>query len=161
MTWITGIIGSIIAAGIVALIAAAYQRWFGQKIQITHPRPGEALTDPAPLGQIFAFPVHGKLKRLPKDHEIWLLNQEEQTGLLGPQGFSIVKYNHENGTWTGKVCSRKNTSLRLVAVVAPPTTQDFFRYYQHVGEMRGYTFELLKRIPPECKNVASIQTFVP
>jgi hypothetical protein len=77
VTLIEGVIGSIIAASIIALTAAAYRRWFGQKIQITRPRPDEALTDPAPLGQMFPFPVHGKLKRLPKDHEIWPSNQQE------------------------------------------------------------------------------------
>lgn len=46
-------------------------------------------------------------------------------------------------------------------MVAPPTSQEFFRYYQAVGKLREYKFEPLKRVPVECRNRASVQAFIP
>jgi hypothetical protein len=60
--------------------------------------------------------------------KIWLLHQDEKTGLIYPQGFSIVKYDHRNGTWEGKISAGSPGGIRIIAVVAPPTSQDFFRY---------------------------------
>jgi hypothetical protein len=161
MNLIVGIVGSVIATVVVGLIVAGYKMWFGQQIKITHPQPTETLTNPEPLGQSRSWPVKGELKRLPKAHEIWLLHQDEKTGVIFPQGFSIVKYDHRNGTWVGKISAGPPGSIRIVVVVAPPTSQDFFRYYQQVGQSRGHIFEPLKRIPPECRNHASVQAFVP
>jgi hypothetical protein len=154
---VEGVAGNAIWNG----ITAGARSLLGRQIQITSPRPMEALTDRQPLGQMWQFPVRGTLKRLPGDHEIWLLNQDEKTGLLRPQGFSIVKYDPDQGIWHGMVCSNEHVSLRIIAVVAPPTSCDFFRYFQHIGQQRDYTFEPLKRIPPECRNMASVQTNVP
>lgn len=158
---IVAIAESVAAAALVALIVAGYKMWFGQQIEITHPQPTETLTDSRPLGASRAWPVRGTLKRLPKHHEIWLLHQDEKTGSIYPQGFSIIKYDHRNGTWAGEISVGPPGSLRIIAVVAPPTSQDFFRYYQEVGQQRAYTFTPLKRIPPECRNHNAVQAVVP
>jgi len=155
------ILEGLAATGIAGLVTWGYRRYFGQQIEITHPRPNEALTDREPLGSVYAYPVRGTLKRLPKSHEIWLLRQDETTEQVWPQGFFNVKYDHEQKTWFGKICYGGKKNIRIVAVVAPPTSQDFFRYYQQVGESRQYIFEPLKRIPAECRNQTSVQARFP
>ena len=139
----------------------AYNWLFGQRIKITHPRPQEILTDPEPLGSGFAYPVRGTLRRLPKGHQIWLLNQDDSKGFVWPQGFFAVEYNPIDRTWFGKISGSGNPNVRIVAVVAPPTSQDFFKYFQKLGPMRGYQFEPLPRIPPECVNQDSVQARIP
>jgi hypothetical protein len=134
--------------------------FFGVQIKITHPRPLETLTEPESLGKGRSFAVRGTLKRLPKDHEIWLLTQNEATGQLWPQAFFAVKYDHQQKTWVGKITAEGWKSVKIVAVVAPPSSQDFFRYFQHVGGLRE-KYEPLKRVPPECRNLASVQAFMP
>lgn len=161
MTLIEGIIGSIIAAGIVALIVAGYRRWFGEQIKITHPRSQETLTEAELVTGGVYFPIRGTLRRLPKGHEIWLLTQNDSTGSSWPQGFFPVQFDPERGTWMGKINGSGSKHIRIVAVVAPPTSQDFFRYFQHVGQLREYKFEPLKRVPPECKHHDSVQVRVP
>jgi hypothetical protein len=98
---VEGIAGNAVWGG----VSAFARKLTGNQIQITSPRPLEALTGRQPLGKMWQFPVRGTLKRVPKDHEIWLLNQDERTGLLRPQGFSIVKYDPRQGTWFGMICS--------------------------------------------------------
>jgi hypothetical protein len=156
-----GIIESIIAATLVGIVTMAYRVWAGRQIKITHPRPGETLTDPEPLGGGQAFPFRGTLGRLPKGKEIWLLTEDESTGLFWPQGFFNVQYDHQRKSWLGKISSGGRKNIRIVAVVAPPTSQDFFRYYQLVGQKRGYQFEPLRRVPAECQNHASVQAYQP
>jgi len=140
------------------------QTFLGRQIRITHPRPGETLTDPEPLGEGFCYPVRGTLKHLPANHEIWLLNQDERTGLVWPQGFSRVQYDSNLKTWIGRVSSIASPTgrkqVRIVAVVAPPTSHDFFQYFQVVGDKRQQ-YEPLKRIPAECWNTAYVQAYRP
>jgi hypothetical protein len=156
-----GIVGSIIATILVAAVVAAYRRLAGQQIRITHPRSGETLTDPEPLGEGQAFPVRGTLRRLPTGNEIWLLTEDESTGKFWPQGFFNVQYDHQRQTWMGKISSGGRKNIRIVAVVAPSTSQDFFRYYQAVGVARGYRFDPLQRVPVDCKNRTAVQASFP
>jgi len=130
---ITGIIESVVAGILLAIAGAIYRLCAGRQIEITHPRPGETLTDPEPLGGGQAFPVRGTLRRLPQGNEIWLLTEDESTGLFWPQGFFNAHYDPQSKTWLGKIFGGGRKNIRIVAVVAPPTSQDFFRYYQTVG----------------------------
>jgi hypothetical protein len=50
--------------------------------------------------------------------------------------------------------------LRVVAVVAPPTAQQLFRYFQKRGD-ETRVYDPLDCIPAECKNMASVQTRIP
>ena len=61
----------------------------------------------------------------------------------------------------GKVYGSRKQQVKIIAVVAPPTAQDFFRYYQKLGRERNYQFEPLNRVPVECTNRASVQAFIP
>ena len=72
-----------------------------------------------------------------------------------------MTFDYYRGTWMGKINGSGRKQVRIVAVVAPPTSQDFFRYFQEIGRLHGYQFEPVRRIPPECKNVASVQAFIP
>lgn len=101
------------------------------------------------------------LKRLPKGHEIWVLTQTDRTGHLWPPGFSPVQYDPNQGKWEGRINGSGGPEIRIVAVVAPPTSQDFFRYFQKLGELRGYVFEPLVQRPPECANFDSVQAKIP
>jgi hypothetical protein len=130
-------------------------------IQITHPRPGEMLTDPQPLGSdSVSYIVRGKLKSLPEEHSIWLLTQDERSGQVWPQGFYPVQFDEQTGEWHGRVNVLGRSLLRLYAVVAPPTSQDLFRYFQKRGDETRH-FVPLNRVPPECRNIHSVQARVP
>jgi hypothetical protein len=155
-----GIISSLIAGGILAVVGGLYRRYVN-KIEITHPVPNEALTDPTCEGTITTFPVWGKLKRLPNGHEIWLLVEDEHTKHIWPQGFFHVVYNPQEGTWQGKINGTGRDRVKIIAVVAPQTSQDFFRYYEAVGAKHNTAFEPLLRVPPECRNIDSVQARVP
>jgi hypothetical protein len=45
--------------------------------------------------------------------------------------------------------------MQILAVVAPPTSQDFFEYFQKRGA-ETKAFVPLNRIPPECRNIAAV-----
>jgi hypothetical protein len=157
-----GIVEGVIGNAITNSIGAFARKISGRQIQITYPRPLETLTNGEALNSNnVAFPVRGSLKRLPALHEIWVLTQDDSTGLLWPQGFFPVQYDPIQGTWLGKINGSGKKQVRIIAVVAPPTSQDFFKYFQTVGHLRDYKFEPLKRLPPECRNVTSVQAIIP
>jgi hypothetical protein len=99
--------------------------------------------------------VEGTLEHLPEGHKIWLLNVNERSKQVWPQGFSTVEdWDAQRGVWTGRVCGKPGETIKIVAVVAPPTSTDFFNYYQRICDCG--TVEPLGRIPPECTNQASV-----
>ena len=138
--------------------SAALERVLGRRIRITSPRPLEILGPPPPHGGLTPFLVRGTLKpQPPLGHEIWLLTEVVQLGEFWPQGghHDRVKYNYLDGTWEGRVNAGDN-NFRIHAVVAPPTSDDFFKYYHNMGEICG-KWVPLKRIPIECKNRTEVQ----
>ncbi len=156
-----GISGGVVANAIWAAVVATARRVGGRQIQITHPRPLETLTESEPLGKGVCFQVRGTLKHLPTNHEIWLLTEDEGTGRVWPQGFFSVEFDPHQRIWMGKINGSGKKHVKITAVVAPPTAQDFFRYYQKVGRLRSDNFEPLDRVPVECKNRASVQARIP
>jgi hypothetical protein len=143
------------------LITASLSKLIGHKIQITSPAPQGVLggRQSSPGGGA-NYEVRGKLKSLRRGDEIWLLHQEQTTGELRPQGSQLVQYDSRSGDWYGRISDkRSNCLIKIVAVVAPPTSQDFFRYYEKVGHQTNYT--PLQRIPLECVNWAFVQTRTP
>ena len=94
-------------------------------------------------------------------HEIWILSQDESSGLIWPQGFFPVRYDPGEGTWVGKINGGGKKNVKIVAVVAPPTSQDYFRYFQEVGNKNNYQYRPLKRIPPERRNQSHVQARMP
>jgi hypothetical protein len=161
MTLIEGIVGSVIAAGIVALIVAGHRRWFGQRIRIIEPREHDLLPPAETHNNVVGHPVRGTLKQLPKGHEIWLLVMDTSKTKVWPQGFSPVEYDADKGTWKGYVHVWGWNQVTVVAVIAPPTSQDFFNYYQRLGREGKTKYEPIARIPAECKKSAIVQTRVP
>jgi hypothetical protein len=134
-------------------------RRFG-RIQITSPRSTDFLQNPKRLdAERVSYEVRGKLNRLPDDsHEIWLLTEDHCSGRVWPQGFEAVQFDRDKGEWSGRVHSR-DQSPKIVAVVAPPSVVDFFKYYQRMGAKTNY--EGLDRIPPACKKKDSVQARLP
>ena len=133
----------------------------GCQIEITHPRPSETLTNLGAFGNHqMVCEVRGKLKRLPKGHLIWLLTQEPLYGKVWPQGLSQVQYNPSTKEWSGKVTGNHGKESIIIAVVAPPTSIEFFRYYERVGEKHN-DYQALDGIPTECSNNFSVQTRFP
>jgi hypothetical protein len=61
----------------------------------------------------------------------------------------------ENSTYMVRV------SVSVPLCVAPPTSQDYFRYFQKLGGMRECGYEPLRRVPPECVNFDAVQARVP
>jgi hypothetical protein len=128
-----------------------------EKITITLPQRGEALIDKQPLGPAsFSHLVRGKLKSLPEGHMIWLLTADDRTEHYWPQGFYPVQYDQQTGEWHGRIHAGRSP-LRIVALIAPPTSQQLFRYFQKRGDETKF-FSPLDKIPAECQNVASVQT---
>src|SRR5579862_2290469 len=79
-----------------------------------------------------------------------------------PQGFFPVQFGPSEGTWFGQIDPGHRRHIRIVAVVAPPTSEDFFTYYERVGrEVRRGIFEPLSGVPAECVNQDSVQARVP
>jgi hypothetical protein len=152
-----GVAGNAIWAGIVAAVRAAV----APKIKIIFPRPQETLSDAQSFGSGRKFPVRGVLRNLPKGYEIWLLVQDDSSQSVWPQGFSPVQFDPHQGTWTGWINGTGRSDVRIVAVLAPPTSQDFFRYFQQVGPLSEPKFQPLKRLPLECINRDSVQARVP
>jgi hypothetical protein len=136
-----------------------YQR--AGRIQITSPRPLESLEDKQPFRKLeegrFSYAVRGKLRRRPDDCEIWLLI-EDRSGCVWPQGFSPVQFDPEKGEWIGRVHTQ-NPQPKIVAVVAPPTSQEFFKYYQQMDNKTNYA--ALNRVPVECTNRTSVDARLP
>jgi hypothetical protein len=130
------------------------------KIKITLPKHAETLIDKQPLGpNSFSYIVRGTLKSLPDGHMIWLLTADDQTEQYWPQGFQSVQYNQQTGEWQGRVHVGRSP-LRIVALVAPPTSQQLFRYFQSRGD-ETKVYSPLDRIPEECDNIATVQTRIP
>jgi hypothetical protein len=142
-------------------VMAAGRSIFPHKIKIISPRSQELLGGREPLGGGFSYAVRGTLKKLPKGHAIWVLTQDDSTGYIWPQGFSPVQYDPEQGAWTGRVNGSGKTEVRIIAVVAPSTSQDYFRYFQELGRLRDYNFKPLPRVPAECVNLDSVQARIP
>jgi hypothetical protein len=132
-----------------------------QTIQITHPSsPLEALQDKLPYADGFSYKVTGKLSKKANDHRIWLLNENEREQKVWPQGFSpVTDWDPRTGEWSGRVHGKAGETIKIVAVVAPPSAADFFNYYQELCD-QGIV-KALKRIPPDCTNQASVEIKLP
>jgi len=134
---------------------ALIRRLAGRQIQITSPRTGEILGNPEPRGEVVSYRVDGTLGHLPRDQAIWLLTEEEVSGRVWPQGFYAVEFDRKTKKWHGRIILEGINRIKIHAVVAPPTSQDFFRYYEQVGQKTGYA--PLGRIPTECVNKDNVQ----
>lgn len=124
----------------------------GDRIKITSPANEDWLSDdPDEKFGILSFRVRGTLRRLPKDHRIWLLRQEVGNKDLFPQGFAQTDYEPLTGNWSGRVNGSAISSRTCIwAVVTPPTSCDFFEYFQRVGA------KPLSRMPVEIRNSARV-----
>src|ERR1700678_352188 len=130
----TGIVEGVAAHAVWDGVQAFGRRALGRQIQITLPRHGEILSEPKPMGPNASYIVRGKLKRLPKGHKIWLLTADERSEQFWPQSFYPVQFDEQSGEWHGRVNAMGMSPLRIFAVIAPPTTQDLFRYFQKRGD---------------------------
>jgi hypothetical protein len=139
-----------------SILGAAWRYIAGWQIEISSPRPLEALTNPRSLydGGILAYEVRGRLKRRPTDHEIWLLTRYDGNARVWPHGFDPVKYNRDTGEWVGWINGKGRSRITIIAVVAPPSSHDFFSYYQAHG--RQTNWDGLPRLPPERENKAEV-----
>jgi hypothetical protein len=119
---VEGVVGNAIWSG----TTEAFRRVAGRQIQITFPRPGELLEKPEPVGSGRSYEVRGKLKRLRQDHNIWVLREDERSGRVWPQGFFPVQFFSDKGEWVGIVIGVAGNPVKIVAVVAPPSSCDLF-----------------------------------
>jgi hypothetical protein len=153
--WLEGPLARIGWRGGVAMV----RRISGGKIQITSPRPQERLDDRQEnaRGRV-SYKVRGTLKKLPTAHQIWLLTEDEIDRKFWPQTSDPVQFNPTTGEWHGRISYKRpnRSSVKIFAVVAPPTSQQLFRYYGKVGE-KTKNWEPLDEIPPECTNQTYVQ----
>lgn len=124
------------------------------KIQITSPGSGSMLEDPQPAMKGFTYEVRGTLKLIPKDHQIWLLNAGEAGDHAKQWPQQAAQHNSTSGEWKGRIYLQTWVAETFInAVVAPPTAQQLFEYYnQHGGGNKP-----LSRIPVDCENKTHVQ----
>jgi hypothetical protein len=158
---LSGVVEGVAGNAIWNSVMNAWQWLTGSHIEITEPQPQAILKDPKPLpngGQ--SYRAKGRIKRLPKGHKIWLLIEHDGVpDKIWPQSFSSVQYNPANGEWEGRV-NPSNKDCTVHAVVAPPTSNDFFEYYRKANEDRERWVPLI-RIPAECTNRTAVQAYKP
>ncbi|HEX3747650.1 MAG TPA: hypothetical protein VHW09_27130 [Bryobacteraceae bacterium] len=156
---IVAIATSVAGTIIYATVGGGYRRLFGQQIYITEPQENGFLAPAESRRGTSAHAVSGTLKHLPKGHAVWLIVIDEKKGKHWPQGFERVEYHEATGTWSGYITADGWHQVTVTAVVAPPTTQEYFNYFQRVGGMTKH--EPLLSIPSECKRRHSIHVKVP
>jgi hypothetical protein len=153
----SGVVEGLVTEGLWAGLTVSARRLLGGRIRIISPKASGYLDeDRQTLGQMTTYNVRGTLKRLARGHEIWLLRQDEISSKIWPQGFSRVVFDADSRQWHGRVNGTGQSAFRIIAVVAPPTSHDFFRYCQKVGNLSKH-FEPIDRIPPECTNFDYVQ----
>jgi hypothetical protein len=133
------------------------------QIRITSPLDGQLLDDKErePRHKGFTYVVRGTLEHLPANHWIWLLNINENFDQVWPQ---IIRVKYRQGEWEGRIyLSPYQERVIIVAVVAPPTSQDLFRLYAQSLSDRKQELPLrpLTRIPDEIKNFAQVHARAP
>lgn len=153
-------------AGVAATYAYQYLEKEWQKrqnaITIDLPKAGEMLQNPQVFYGRTYYPVTLRLGFIPPDHEIWLLTSRVGENKVWPQGAdkSRVQKGGVPGTYTGFFHAVSGGPLTVTAVVAPPTSQMLFNYYERYGGATGWA--QLDNIPPECmKTKASVTAMVP
>ncbi len=93
--------------------------------------------------------ARAKVSNLPHGHKVWFVHEKPRTGEIWPQEPAISKTPDEWEAWTF-VWDHHN-EVTIVAVVAPPTSNDYFEYYHTVRKPLGAQGPIpLPRIPPEC-----------
>lgn len=160
------VIGAVLSYGVGLLTNSTSDRlkfWKAKKdnqIQITSPRPGEVLHDSKQLPPGVCYRVTGRLGFLPHDHRVWLMVQPRRVKGFWPQGFEPVTYNPVTGDWSGFVFEPSGKAkVTIIAVVAPPSAQAFFEYYQRHGNSTNW--DPLNEIPAECTNRHQVDTETP
>lgn len=143
-----------------AVVTGFLRQVLGRQIKIVSPYSLEPLRDPQQQNGTPYYDVRGKLKILPQDHEIWLLIQDESSGRIWPQGFYPVQYDPVSRQWIGRINVYNTCRTRIIAVVAPPTSCQFFRYFQKMGDKFHPLYEPLDSVPPECVNRHEVQVNV-
>ena len=152
---------SLVASILYATVGGGYRRWFGQRIRITDPQPHGVLTAAEMRPGVMKHVVSGTLKHLPKDHEIWLFIEDAFTGKVWPQGHAPVEYNRDKGVWKGFVNVMGWHNVTIIVAIAPPTSQDYFNYFQRMGSDFKSGYQPIARVPPECKWRDTVQAKVP
>ncbi len=167
-SWVcAGLLGGLVASGILALIgifrsrlAQANVNSLAIKIAIISPVNGGILEGGEPQQGGCLYPVRGTLTHLPPGHKIWILNESTRSGEIWPQ-ISPVRWPLQQSEWEGRTFVRSGqNNVTIIAVVAPPTSDDFFAYYRDILEQTykqtQKTFPL-KHLPVECTIVARVQ----
>ena len=130
-------------------------RWVtGNRIEITSPREREvALSERREESGPHAYRVRGRLKRKPAMADVWLLVEDESTGCVWPQ--VRAEYDKVTREWSGLVWDLRKPSAKIVAVVAPRTSDDFFSYYSK--HARTTDWASISRLPSEITNSAFVR----
>jgi len=133
---------------VAARLKDTVQRDGPRRPQITITSPRSVLEGGEPREGARSYPVLGTLTHLPSDdHKIWVLNENDRREVY-PQ--DKVAWHPQRSEWEGStfVWNTQN-SIKIVAVVAPPTSNELFRFYRHVLEQTKKAFPI-PRLPDEC-----------
>lgn len=142
---------STLEAGIQTLVSQA-------RIQIVSPTSGGMLEGLGPATDGFRFIIRGTLNRLPRDHEIWLLNASDPKDRAKQWPQRVAQHDPVSGRWEGSIYLRDRSEKTYInAIVAPPTAQQLFEYYSQYGGGD----KPLSHIPVECENKAQVWAYNP
>jgi hypothetical protein len=134
------------------------QRVGPRRPQITITSPRTVLEGGKPDDAARRYPVLGTLTHLPDDHTIWVLNEGDR-GKVWPQ--SKVVWHSERSEWEGSTFVwNSQPSIKIVAVVAPPTSNQLFEFYQVVHEATK-EWVAIPRLPGECTVVDRVHPHKP
>jgi hypothetical protein len=169
LSWIEAAVAGLIGVPVGVLANLAYDHLKARRarransIRITSPRVGQPLQDPKSFGSgSVSYVVSGRLGFLPAGFKIWLLVQDFSSQRVWPQGFADaqVDYDPGSGDWNGRVNPHTvQGKVTIWAVVAPPTSQMPFNYFQRNG--RKTDWAAIDGIPEECRNSHSVQCIIP
>jgi hypothetical protein len=166
------------APGVVASATEATISFENQISIISPPNGGLLEEGRRPHGGGCSYLIRIRLAHLPEGHKIWVLNEDEVSGKVWPQRQAAPSLRPSE--WEGETFVwPKQTKITVTAVVAPPTSHEYFQYYHKFRERidringavtqavsKGASLELnredlevlpLIRLPPECTNVARVQ----
>jgi len=136
---------------------------------IEHPRNGQRIDLPKRREDDggFKYRVDGRLSRIDPNQELWLLNQNVTTGKVWPQSCDNVTLYKESDNWTAHVYLYPGKT-RILAVLAPPTAQQLFRYYFYAHDKYSKKCEKfepvwlpLRDVPKECRVQDMVDIEVP
>jgi hypothetical protein len=136
-----------------------FKRLLGHRITIDQPLAGDVLHPERPFQDGALYRVSGGLHHLDPQHKVRLAVENAATGEFWPQGHEDIELD-ALGRWSGLVyIASEQQAARLYALIAPPTTVEFWDYYRRAGSRSGVWAPLMS-LPCEVTEAAVMDLVV-